>query len=230
MHLDILIFAAIAAFLIYRLNSVLGARHGDERQRPNPFAKSEQKPAEAKVQPLRPAPPPMPALQQGAPADLIDESANAEGRIGQGLDEIRAADPFFDLNSFMQGARYAFELVVKAYARGDLPALQPLVSPHLYADFAAGVKARGAAGLTPELIIHRIKGAHVTDAHLGGTMAYVTVDFEVEETSFTRDAAGQIVEGNPDAILTIRDVWTFTRDTRVTDPNWILIETKASEQ
>lgn len=233
MHLDILIFAAIAAFLIYRLNSVLGTRHGDERQRPNPFTPKEQKTAEtAESQPKKQQviAPPLPVITPGMIDELIDKNANTDGKIEQGLEDIRSADPYFDLNSFMQGARYAFEVIVKAYARGDLPALQPLVSPKLYADFAAGVKARNEKGHQAELIIQRIKAAQVTEAHLGGTMAYVTVDFEVEETSFTRDASGALVDGDPDGILTIRDVWTFTRDTRITDPNWILIETRAAEQ
>lgn len=234
MNLDILIFAAIAAFLIYRLNSVLGTRHGDERQRPNPFTPKEQKTADT-TDPSAPKKPqviapPLPVISPGMMDELIDKDANVDGKIEQGLEDIRSADPYFDLNSFMQGARYAFELIVKAYARGDLPALQPLVSTKLYGDFAAGVKSRNEKGHQAELIIHRIKSAQLTGAHLGGTMAYVTVALEVEETSFTRDASGTLVDGDPDAILTIRDVWTFTRDTRITDPNWILIETRAAEQ
>ena len=61
-------------------------------------------------------------------------------------------------------------------------------------------------------------------------MSYVTVAFEVEETAVTRDAAGQVVSGSPDHILTLQDVWTLTRDTRTHDPNWILIETRTAEK
>jgi predicted lipid-binding transport protein (Tim44 family) len=233
-QLDILIFAAVAAFLIYRLNSVLGTRNGSERQRPNPFTAAEQAQRQKKGEDTPAIPtaalPPAPALNLSSLGDIIDAQANSDGRIEHGINDIRSADPFFDVASFVEGARYAFEIVVTAYARGDLAAIQPLVSPKLYGDFAAGVKARDAAGHRTELTIHRIKNARITDAHLGGTMAYVTVDFEVDETSVTRDSSGQTVDGNADSILTIRDVWTFTRDTRTTDPNWILIETRAAEQ
>jgi len=230
-HLDILIFAAIAAFLIYRLNGVLGTKNGNERQRPNPFTPAEQqrKPAVEMPQ-VRTVPPPLPVMTPAALEAVVDAEANRDGRVEQGLQDIRSADPYFEINSFMQGARYAFELVVTAYARGDLAAIKPLVSPKLYNDFAAGVKAREAAGHTVDLTLHRVAQARVVEAHLGGAMAYVTVDFEVEESSVTRDRAGQIVEGNPDSLFTIRDVWTFTRDTRTTDPNWILIETRAADQ
>lgn len=231
MHLDILIFAAIAAFLIYRLNSVLGTKSGSERQRPNPFTPPAEQP---RAKPQEAASPAAPPIAQPVPAavleQVIDATANRDGRVEQGLEEIRSADPYFDLTSFVEGSKYAFEIIVTAYARGDLAAIQPLVSPKLFADFSAGVKAREAAGLKSDLTIHRVKGARLTEAHLGGAMAYVTVDFEVDETAVTKDTTGKVVEGDPNSILTIRDVWTFTRDTRTTDPNWILIETRAADQ
>lgn len=230
--MDILIFAVIAAFLVYRLHSVLGSKPGnDERQRPNPF-NSDNAPQPAKAaapQPLKHQRPVLPM----APLDLgqmVDSEANKDGRIEEGLADIISADASFEINSFMQGARYAFETIVTSYAKGDLPALQPLLSEKLYRDFRAGVVAREEQGHTSDVTIHQIKSARLTEAHLGGTMAYITVSFEVEETTVTRDRAGAIVSGNPDEITTIEDVWTFTRDVRSADPNWILIETRAVEK
>jgi predicted lipid-binding transport protein (Tim44 family) len=231
---DILIFAIIAAFLVYRLNSVLGTRHGSERQRPNPFAPGEQplspQPVKTNVRQMPTASPARPTVPPQSFDQLVDLDANKDGRIEQGLVEIASADANFEVNSFMQGARYAFEFIVTAYNRGDVDALKPLLSPKLFADFQAGIRAREAAGHTSELIIHRIKSARITEAHLGGAMAYVTVAFEVEETAVTRDATGQVVSGSPDHILTLQDVWTLTRDTRTPDPNWILIETRTAEK
>ncbi len=233
MYIDILVFAVIAALLIYRLSSVLGTRHGSERQRPNPFDPSRQPPAETSAQdgvtldaePARQNVVPLSGLE-----NHIDATADKDGRIETGLREIAAVDSYFEINSFMQGARGAFEMIVLAYSRGDLDTLRPLLSPKLFADFAAGVKARQAAGHTNELTIHRIKIARIIEAHLGGTMAYVTVDFDVEETSVTRDSSGNIVDGNPDRIFSVEDIWTFTRDIRSSDPNWTLIETRAADK
>lgn len=235
MHIDILLFALIAAFLIYRLNSVLGTRHGDERERQNPYdpASAPQKNdvqetlaqirehVEAPKRPLAP----LAGVEQ-----LVDARENSDGRIETGLAEIAAADPQFEVNSFMAGARYAFEMIVGAYARGDRETLKPLLSPKLFADFNAGITAREKLGHTYEVTIHRIAKARIVEAHLGGAMAYVTVDFDVEETAFTKDAEGKIVDGSPDRIFSVEDVWTFTRDTRTTDPNWTLIETRAVEK
>lgn len=229
MHFDILIFAIVAAILIYRLNAVLGTRHGEERRRSHPLAEDGTTTRDA-----------TPASKTGkeAPAqisfadtgDIVDPEANKDGRIETGLAEIAGVDGTFDLKSFMQGARYAFELIVTSYSKGDVKTLPPLVSPKLLADFTAGIKAREKAGHTAETIIHRIKSARVVAAHLGGTMAYITVDFDVEETTYTRDKDGNIVDGNPDRVFSVEDVWTFTRDLRTDDPNWMLIETKAVEK
>lgn len=230
-YIDILVFALIAAFVIYRLSSVLGTRHGSERQRPNPFDPARQQDAAPQdgvtldAEPVRPNVVPLGGIE-----NHVDTAADDGGRIETGLREIAAADNYFEINSFMQGARAAFEMIVMAYSRGDLDTLRPLLSPKLFADFAAGVKAREAAGHSNELTIHRIKKARIIEAHLGGTMAYVTVDFDVEETSVTRDAAGNVVDGSPDRIFSVEDIWTFTRDTRSSDPNWTLIETRAADQ
>jgi predicted lipid-binding transport protein (Tim44 family) len=221
MHLDILIFAVIAAFLIYRLKSVLGTRHGDERSRRNPFAADDAAArllAAQKPEPLK------------KPFQITDYATDKDGQIAAGLDEIAAADHQFDVNGFMDGAKAAFEMIVTAYSRGDRSALKPLLSPKLYNDFDAGIGAREAAGHISETMIHRIKAARIVKAHLGGTMAYITVDYDVEQTTVTRDKSGAVVEGSPDRISSVEDIWTFTRDIRSSDPNWALIETSAADK
>jgi predicted lipid-binding transport protein (Tim44 family) len=211
MHFDILIFAIIAAFLIYRLNAVLGTKNGAERQRPNPLVKGDAGAAPVVV-PLKPALGAQPFQFLTGFEHIIDSTANAEGKISEGLAEIAAADNGFEINSFMQGARYAFDTIVGAYAAGDRDTLKTLLSPKLYADFDAGLAARAAGGETVSMgDVHKVQAARMIAAHLGGTMAYITVDFDIE---------------NADA----RDIWTFTRDIRSNDPNWVLIETKAVDK
>lgn len=230
MHLDILIFAIIAAFLIYRLNAALGTRHGAERERPNPFAQPEPA-AKESLSPVLKAPEQIRAQTPLAGIEtLVDASANKDGRIETGLSEIAAADAQFDVQGFMSGARGAFEMIVTAYSRGETETLRGLLSPNLFQGFDAGIRARMAAGHAVETKIHRISKAQIIEAHLGGTMAYITVDFDVEETTVTRDSAGNIVEGSPERVFSVEDIWTFTRDTRSADPNWILIETRAVEK
>lgn len=222
MHLDILIFAVIAAFLIHRLRTVLGTRHGDERTRQNPFAAQEVKQQQTTPVVVKPL-----AFQR--PATMINADANKDGGIDTGLDEISAVDTAFTVPDFVQGAKAALTIIVTAYAKGDRDELKNLLSPKLYADFDAAITVREAAGHTAQTDIHSIKAAHIIEAHLGGTMAYITIDFDVEQTSVTRDKTGAVIEGDADHISTVQDIWTFTRDTRSSDPGWILIETRAAE-
>lgn len=228
MYLDILIFALIAAFLIYRLNAVLGTRHGDEQPRPNPFAAPET-PARTSLEPIAIKPSALSKPFAGI-ASLIDQTANKDGKIEEGLKEITDADPSFDAADFMSGAKYAFETIVAAYSKGARERLKPLLSPKLYADFDAGIAARETMEHISTTEIHRIKSARIVEAHLGGTMAYITVDYDVEQTTVTRDKSGAVIEGHPDHVTTVEDIWTFTRDTRSSDPNWTLIETRAAEK
>lgn len=223
MPIDILIFAAIAAVLIFRLRSILGTRHGDERQRQNPFSGAPG--AAPAVIEIDPAPRDASAALAGMAAHVSPDPATL-GAIETGLTDIAAADAAFSLEQFMQGARAAFGMIVAAFASGDLETLKTLLSPKLFADFSSAIKARQALGHTLETTLHRIKAARIIEARLAGTMAYVTVDFDAEETSVTKNAEGQPVEGNPDHLFSVRDIWTFTRDTRSEDPNWMLIETR----
>jgi predicted lipid-binding transport protein (Tim44 family) len=55
--------------------------------------------------------------------------------------------------------------------------------------------------------------------------AQLTVRFVSQMISVTRDKTGTIVDGTPDKVADITDVWTFARDTSSRDPNWKLVGT-----
>ena len=206
MHIDILIFALVAVFLAFRLKAVLGTRHEDDTVRPNPFA-APPHPASPPVRTL--APPGRGVVEK--PAALIDAAADADGRVSQGLDDIAAADAGFDVADFIEGAKQAFLMIVAAYNRADRGELKSLLSPKLYDDFERGLDARAGAAQNPAP--PKIRAVQISAAHLGGVMAYITVNYDVEGG-----------EAGP----AVRDVWTFARDVRSPDPNWTLIETRAA--
>lgn len=206
---------------------MLGTRRDEGQPRRNPFAPHEI--AQRTAASVKPLINPLPARKNIGFNLLIDAASNKDGQIDRGLEEIAAADPQFDVAGFMEGARHAFGAVVRAYNDGDRNSLRALLSPKLYADFDAGIKAREDSGHVATTDIHRIKAAHIVEAHLGGTMAYITVDYDVEQTTVTRDKAGAAIEATPH-ITNVEDIWTFTRDIRSDDPNWTLIETRAAEK
>lgn len=223
-YFDIILFAMVAAFLVLRLRSVLGRRTGTERPPRNPFSgrpgPKREPNAEDKVVSLpdraRPAENVMPA----APTRPTSVAA----RIAQ----IGRADPQFDANSFLGGARGAFEMIVHAFATGDSATLRPLLSDEVYERFSEAIRHRLEAKETHETTLVAIKSADIEDAELNGRTAFVTVKFISDQVNVTRAADGQIVDGEPDHIVEKTDFWTFARNTRSQDPNWLLVATRSA--
>lgn len=234
-YLDILLFAMVAAFIAFRLRGVLGRKTGSERPRVDPISRRSAPARAGEAAPARSGDNVVPLPERAAPAPGAagDEAADAaagaavEPGVRGGVAAIRRAEPGFDLDQFLQGARAAFGMIVEAFAKGDKRALRPLLADEVYAQFAGAIDAREQAGhvLATELVATR--EAEATEAALVGTRARVTVRFTSEQTKVTRDAKGEVVDGDPRRIDTVVDLWTFERDTRSRDPNWQLVETGA---
>ena len=143
-----------------------------------------------------------------------------------GLSQIRRADPAFDPDAFLAGARAAFEMIIAAFARGDKMALRPLLSDEVFQPFAVAIDQRIAAHETLET---RIVGLdpEILEAGVDGRNAQVTVKFRSQQINATRAVDGSIVDGDPDHAVDKTDYWTFARDTRSADPNWILVATSS---
>lgn len=214
--LDIILFAGVAGFLLFRLRSVLGRRTGNERRRPDPFAP-------------RPVAPPPPATSpfNVAPANTVQpEPAAANGT--DGLAALRAADPSFDPDAFLAGARTAFEMIVKAFAAGDTATLQPLLAPDVFAAFSEAIQARQAAKETHETKIVAIKVAVIEHVAVENMNGLVTVKLVTDQINATRTADGTVVEGDAHKAIEKTDYWTFSRALRSRNPNWILVATHSS--
>jgi predicted lipid-binding transport protein (Tim44 family) len=219
-YFDIILFAMIAVFLVLRLRSVLGRRTGNERRRDlfvrPPRAAPDTTPEKVPVlgEPGRNGASPAPGA---APVDAITE----------GLNRIRRADPSFDPSQFLSGAATAFEMIVTAFAAGDKSALQPLLSGEVFQQFATAIDERIAAKETLETRILRLNAADIVEAELAGQTAQATVKLGSQQINVTRAMDGSIVDGDPEHPTEKTDYWTFARDTRSTDPNWVLIATNS---
>lgn len=215
-YIDILFFAMVAAFIALRLRSVLGRRTGNERRRETHLDQSESKQDNVVQLPERQRP------QDG-------EVAYGEGDVKAGLTQIRVADPSFDPDYFLQGARGAFEMIVDAFARGDKETLRPLLADSVYAGFAAAIDERLQQGHELETNLVNLQAVEIVEAVMAGSLARVTVRVASEQINVTRDAAGEVVEGDPSTITEVVDLWTFERDTRISDPNWRLVGTRTPD-
>jgi predicted lipid-binding transport protein (Tim44 family) len=215
--LDIIFFAMLAAFLALRLKSVLGRRTGTEKRRADPF----------QPQAELPKPDGAAALPDRDRRALESLSEQASGPLASGLARIKAADPRFDEREFVSGARMAFEMIVAAFAKGDLAALKPLLSADVFAKFKRAVDDRAAAQETLETTLIGITATDLVEADMRGREALVTLKFTSEQVNVTRDPQGTTVDGDPQRVVTIVDIWTFARDTASRDPNWALVETRS---
>ena len=216
-YLDIVVFALIAGFLVMRLRSVLGRRTGNERRR-DPFVPPRTGPAPPQEVPQEVLPPP----RRGTVA------AAAPAALAASIARIKSADPKFDEAAFLKGARAAFEIVINAFAKGDVATLKTLLSEAVYASFAEAIRARAAQHETLETTLLTIKPVQLVEAELEDDTVLVTVRFVSDQTNITRAADGSIVEGNPEEVVEKTDLWTFSRSVRSRDPNWVLVATTSA--
>jgi predicted lipid-binding transport protein (Tim44 family) len=218
--LDIILFAVIAVFLVVRLRSVLGRRTGTEQRR-DPFAG-----APANDQPVRrEAPVAVPDLSAKPTITPAPEAPATP--VAAGLAQIRQADPNFDAAHFIAGCRAAFEMIVGAYAAGDATILRPLLSDEVFANFNGAIEERRKAGQTHTTTVVGIRGVDLLEADLQGRNAMLTVKIVSDQINVTRDSADRVVDGDPTAVATVTDIWTFARNTRSRDPNWTLVATRS---
>ena len=230
--LTTIIFAFLAAFVVWKLRSILGTRTGEEKPPRNPFLNGpagNARPAapEAKVIPLPGAAnanvaPSAPAAQ---PAERWRPYAEPGSKVWAGLDAIAAADPSFAVQPFLDGAKSAYEMIVVSFADGDRPVLQNLLAKDVYDSFAAALAEREKRGEKVETTFVAIDNAAIADAGMRGRFAEITLRFSAQMINATRDLNGAVVDGSADKVVEVNDAWSFARDVSSRDPNWKLVST-----
>lgn len=228
-NIDIILIALVAVFLVLRLRSVLGRRTGDERpptqdpfapptSAPPPFPTGEPRRDAGNVLNLPREPDRQVPVEGGAPIQVAPAAVD-------GVARIRAADPSFDPLVFGRGARGAFEMIVGAFAKGDAASLRNLLDETTFASFDAAIRERLARQQKLETNLIGFLSSDIVAAEMDGSRALVTVRFVTEQINVTRDVDGLAVDGNPNTVERVTDLWTFARDTRSSDPNWLLMRT-----
>jgi predicted lipid-binding transport protein (Tim44 family) len=230
-----IIFLALAVFIFLRLRSVLGQRTGRERPPYDPYSARDavRSPAGEKVVtlPQRAADAaPRPAEAAAPPAERWKDIAESGSAVAAGLDAIVAADPNFDAQHFITGARAAYEMIVTAFASGDRRQLRSLLSREVFDGFDAAITERESRNETAETRFVSVDGSTITAAELRNrTTAQITVRFVSKLISATRDRNGAVIDGNAEKVTDVTDVWTFARDISSRDPNWKVIATEAGQ-
>lgn len=220
MPTDILIYAVIAAVMVLWLRNILGTRHGDERQRPNPYDEKQMDSANdiGNVIDLEPV-----NVQRGLQINEGDD------RVDAGLVQIALADKNFDLAQFKENAGEAFLIIVTAFAEGDKDTLKDLCSPDVYNAFAQEIDEREKRGEKVSTEIHAVRKKEIVAAGVDNKIAYITLRITADETYVIEDKDDKRIVGHPDRVTEMTDKWTFSRNVKSKDPRWLLSKTEDDE-
>lgn len=225
---ELLLYALVAGGLVFWLRSILGTRHGEERDRSNNVIS---------IDPDTASPETSSALSDGeepSNESLIQELLNSKDGViaienktaEAGILDIAAADKSFEVKFFFNAVQDVFALVVEAFGEGDKELLSDLLADDVYKAFEGAIDAREKTGETLSNEIQAINKAEIIEAALIGKDAKITVRFVASEVSVTRDKDGEITAGHPDRSTEMRDIWTFSRDIKSRDPRWFVVETR----
>ena len=208
--IDIIIFAVIAVLLVLRLRSVLGQRTGYEQPqdeiRANRFDQTD---------------------NDNEPVQLFPKAAGDAGVAAHGLDALRQIDRSFNEKQFIDGATAAFEMILTAYAEGDLAQLNRLLGYDLLKSFTASIQARTAAKESLVITLDDIREVSILNISVIDQVASIIVHFHSVQTRIAKDENGEIIESDDAEAREFTDIWTFERDLTLSDPNWKLVETES---
>lgn len=224
---ELLLYALVAGGLVFWLRSILGTRHGEERDRSETVIAMSNDSAQAEASPDE-------ALgvvsNEAQITDLLDQKDGVISISNKTAEtamlDIAAADKDFDVKFFFEAVQDVFAMVVEAFGQGDRELLEDLLAKDVYEAFETAITEREKTGEVLENEIHAINRAEIIDASLDGKQASVTIRFIADEISVTKDKDGEIIAGHPDRATEMRDIWTFSRDVKSRDPRWFVTETR----
>ena len=212
--IQLLVLAGVALFLILRLRSVLGTREGFEKpplERPAPAVRSR---------------PDFEVIEGGPDPDIVDHVPEGSP-AAEALGKMKQAEPDFSVGEFLEGAKQAYEMILMAFENGDLSEVRAFLSDDVAAAFQQVIDQRADQGLQVDATFVGLREIGINDAEWNDDagIGEITLRLVGELTSVVRDLEGEVVEGDPNAIVPQRDIWTFARKMGVNDPNWQLVAT-----
>jgi predicted lipid-binding transport protein (Tim44 family) len=230
-----LLFLVLAVVIFIRLRSVLGRRTGSERPPYDPYTRADAKQGtpEGTVVALPRGRTGQPANEPAGPSaedieERLERYAKKNSPLSKSLSALIKADPSFDPAQFLDGAKAAYEMVVGAFAEGDVKTLEQLLGEDVLEGFTRAIAEREQRGETLTSTLVGIDKADIIEAEIKDRQAFVTVKFVSELISVTRDTDGEVIEGDPKKVREVTDIWTFAREVASRNPNWKLVATEAA--
>ena len=219
---QIIVLAAVAFFLFWRLRSVLGSRQGFERLNKDVNEKTKSSKINAnsddKIVDLKST-----NIDEEI-ADYVDEKSEQF----KTLSELKKLEDGWQVSHFVSGAKLAYEEILMAFENGDLSKIKKLSSKDVYTAFKEVIDDRNQKGLQVEAIFGGVRDIRIKDVKLNkkNLEANITMVFQCDITYSIKDKNNKIIEGGPDKVKKQKDVWTFTRKMNSDIPNWYLTKTE----
>ena len=128
---------------------------------------------------------------------------------------------------FLNGAKAAYEMIVTSFAKGDKNVLKPLLNKEIYQNFSDEIDNRKKENIKSELTFVGVKSAKIKNFEKKDNIYTFTVDFVSEIITCKKNKNNKVIEGDPDIIKTVNDIWKFSKNMWSNNPNWYLVETQA---
>ena len=201
--IDIIIFAIIAIFLVYRLKSILG-QNSDGNEQSNKIDIGDKNFSNV--------------VKLGN--KQLDKNENMNDK-----DTIYKNDPTFNEKEFLKGAQNFFEMVIDSFVKGDLKNIEMYIDDKLIKNFNLVIKERLQEEETLKISIVKMISIHIKDVKKIKNFLRISVLFESEQIKFLKDKKGNIIDGDQKNSILVKDLWTFEKKVKSKDLNWILVET-----
>ena len=205
-YLDILIFAIIAVFLIFRLKNILGTKTGFEDSN---FDKDKTETNSANV------------------VSLDTKKTNQKhDNLDKEIIKIKKTDETFDHIQFINGSKTFFKMVLEAFVEGNLDKVKEFIKPSVLKNFNLVIEERNKESETLIINLKAINKTEILSSETTKTALRISVVFDSFQIKALKDKDDNIIDGDLNKEILVKDIWVFEQKINNLNPNWTLIETK----
>lgn len=223
--MDIIVFAAISIFILFKLRSQLGKISDEEKSLHEERKKAKEEQIVAIQKQITES------VNKVIEQNLEEENKIREKILGH-LDETTKQTMLdilqrckIDAQFFINGVKSCFEMVVKAFANKDSTTLKTLLSEKIFTAFQSAINKRDDEKKILHSNIISIDKAEILSAQIVENKAFVTIKFISKQINYFTDLSDQIIEGAKNEMAEMTDIWTFKKDLTSADPTWIITTT-----
>ncbi len=196
--IDIIIFAIIAIFLVYRLKGILGQNsEGNEQNNKIDIGKK----------------------------NFNNVVKLGNNKLDTNKENLSIIDPTFNEKEFLKGAQNFFEMVIDCFVKGDLKNVLNFIDNKLIKSFQLVIDERLQEEESLKIDIIKMNSLKIKDVKKTNKFLRISVLFETEQIKVLKDKKGKIIDGDQKNSILVKDLWTFEKQIQSKDLNWKLVET-----